>query len=72
MTHIVMNYNRVVPLIENDIEIGDRHYIFGENEAKGYDLQVILIPKNYIVVYMFESCYYIFLFEWLLIIHMAY
>ena len=34
--------------------------------------EVILIPKIILSRYMFVSCYYIFLYERVLIIHMAY
>ena len=37
LTHIVMNNSCVVPLTETDKEIGDRHYIWGQNGVKGYD-----------------------------------
>ena len=37
LTHIVMNNSCVVPLTETGTEIGDRHYIGGQNGVKGYD-----------------------------------
>ena len=37
LTHIVMNNSCVVPLTETGMEIGDRHYIWGQNGVKGYD-----------------------------------
>ena len=37
LTHIVMNNSCVVPLTETGMEIGDRHYIWGQNRVKGYD-----------------------------------
>ena len=37
MTHIVMNNSCDIPLIETDMDIGDRHYIWGQNGVKGYD-----------------------------------
>ena len=37
LTHIVMNNSCVVPLTETGKEIGDRHYIWGQNGVKGYD-----------------------------------
>ena len=37
LTHIVMNNTCVVPLTETCMEIGDRHYIRGQNGVKGYD-----------------------------------
>ena len=43
LTHIVMNNSCVVPLTETCMEIGDRHYIWGQNGVKGYDPQAILI-----------------------------
>ena len=36
-THIVMNNSCVVTLTENGMEIGDGHYIGGQNGVKGYD-----------------------------------
>ena len=36
-TQIVMNNSCVVPLTETGMEIGDRHYIWGQNRVKGYD-----------------------------------
>ena len=41
-TYIVMN-NSVVPLTETGMEIGDRHYIWGQNGVKCYDPIAILI-----------------------------
>ena len=38
-----MNNRCVVPLTETDMEIGDRHVIWGQNGVKGYDPQAILI-----------------------------
>ena len=35
--HIVMNNSCVVPLTETGMEIGDRHYIWGQNGVKVYD-----------------------------------
>ena len=61
-SYVEINNSCVVPLIETDIEIGDRHYIWRQNGVKGYDLKVILIPENYTVVYMFDLCYNMFLF----------
>ena len=49
-----------------DITFGDR---MGSNVMT---LKPFSYQENYIVVYMFESCYYIFLFERVLIIHVAY
>ena len=43
LTHIVMNNSGVVPLTEIGMEIGDRHYIWGQNGVKGYEPQAILI-----------------------------
>ena len=37
LTHIIMNNSCVVPLTETDMEIGDRHYVRGQNGVKGYD-----------------------------------
>ena len=37
LTHIVMNNSCVVPLTETGMEIGDRHYIWGQNGVKGHD-----------------------------------
>ena len=37
LTHIVMNNSCVVPLTETGMEIGDRHYNWGQNGVKGYD-----------------------------------
>ena len=37
LTHIVMNNSCVVPLTETDMEIGDRHYIWGQSGVSGYD-----------------------------------
>ena len=44
LTHIVMNNSYVVALTEPGMEIGDRHYIWGQNGIKGYDPQAIFIP----------------------------
>ena len=60
-----MNNSSVVPLIKTDMEIGDTHYKWGQMVP-----QAILIPGK-LHCYMYESCYYIFLFERVLIIHMA-
>ena len=46
LTHIVMNNSCVVPLTGTGMEIGDRHYIWGQNGVKGYDPQAILIKGN--------------------------
>ena len=35
-------------------------------------IKAFQFQENYIVVYIFESCYYIFFSEWVLVIHMAY
>ena len=43
LTHIVMTNSCVVPLTETGMEIGDGHYIWGQNGVKGYDPYVILI-----------------------------
>ena len=37
LTRIDMNNSCVVPLTESGMEIGDIHYIWGQNEVKGYD-----------------------------------
>ena len=52
LTLIVMNKSCVVPLIETDMEIGDRYYIGGQNGIKGYAPLAILIPgKLYCRIY---------------------
>ena len=38
-----MNNTCVVPLTETGMEIGDRHYIWGQNGVKGYEPEAILI-----------------------------
>ena len=51
LTHIVMNNSCVVPLTETGMEIGDRHYIWGQNGVKGYDPEATFsIQENYIVM----------------------
>ena len=37
LAHIDMNDSCVIPLTQTDMEIGDRHYIWGKNGVKGYD-----------------------------------
>ena len=37
VSHIVMNNSCVVSLTETGMEIGDRHYVWGQNGVKGYD-----------------------------------
>ena len=44
LAHIVMNYSCVVSLTETGMEIGDIHYIWGQNGVRGHSH-----TKNYIV-----------------------
>ena len=62
MTRIVMNNNCDIPLIETDMEFGDRHYIWGQIRSKVMTLKPFLYEENYIAVYMYESFYYIFVY----------
>ena len=48
LTHIVMNNSWVVPLTETGMEIGDRHYIWGQTGVIGYE--PFSYQENYIVV----------------------
>ena len=50
-------------IIENDMEIGDRQYISGQNGVKVYDSKPFSYQENHTVVYMLESSYYNFLFN---------
>ena len=55
------------------MEIGEDITFGGQTGVKGYDPSAILISgKIKLLWYLFVSCYYIFLFERVLIIHMAY
>ena len=61
LTHIVMNNSCVVPLTEIGMEIGDRHYIWGQNGVKGYDLKPFSYQENYIaMVYLCILLLYFF------------
>ena len=72
LTHIVMNNSCVVPLIETGREIGEG-IIFGD---KGYgplshsDTRKITLSW-YMFVVVVASCDYVFLFERILIMHIA-
>ena len=49
------------------------HFILGQNGVRGYDPLAILIPeKNLTLCTCLNYVINIFLFEWILIIHMAY
>ena len=37
LTHIIMTNSCFVPLTDTGMEIGDRHYIWGQNGVKDYD-----------------------------------
>ena len=68
-----MNNSCVVPLTETGMEIGDRHYIWGQNGSKFMTHKPFSYQENYIVmVYVCILLLYFFLFERGLITHMAY
>ena len=53
LTHIIMDSSCVVLLIETEMEIGDGHFILGQNGVKWYDPLAIPIPgKLYCCVYV--------------------
>ena len=73
LTHIIMNNSCVVPLTETGMDVDDRHYILRQNGVqKLCPLSYFHTEKITLSWCMFVSCYCIFLFETVLIIHMAY
>ena len=63
VTHTAISNSCAIPLNETDKEIHDRRYISGQNGVEWNDpLNHILSLESYIIMYMFESCNYIFHF----------